>query len=281
MDRIISVRTVPLQYGDAKIKCHKIINYENSTGYVSQFHVHKYYECHFIKNGEAIFRMPGSDITLSDGEMLIIPPQTSHFSLACSSAQEHHVFEFSLCKTDESPKGIYKQLKSAFDHAALNAVKVSEALISSVKCFEEADACSTGEYLKCTALLTNIIFGIYERIESEHIGVDLFTAVNDFDTLLDVCISIADMSAENIAETVACSKRNLSRKLKNQYGVSLSFLRDRQCVKTAMKLLEETNNTIEQVAQDSGFKSANAMRIKFKKYTGVTPTGYRNLKIKK
>lgn len=280
MSKMLSVKSIPLQYGDCVIKCHKILNYENATSYVSQFHSHKYYECHFIKNGEAVFRTAERTITISNSQMLIIPPSLSHFSLKGYNDEKHVPFEFSISRIECEPKGVYAYMKNVLDNSVLQPIDVSQSLFDVVQTFENSNVNKISEYLKCVSLLTDAISKLFEECKKSALGKEFIVEATDFETMLDVCLTIPDMNMEEIANVTAYSRRNLSRKLQKHYGMPLSYLRDHMCVKTAMELLENTDATIEQIAQDSGFKSANAMRTKFKKHVNVTPNEYRKLKNK-
>ncbi len=280
MSNMLNVKSIPLQYGDCVVKCHKILNYENATSYVSQFHSHMYYECHFIKKGEAVFRTAEKSITISDSQMLIIPPSFSHFSLKGCSGEKHASFEFSMNRIESQPKGVFSYMKKVFDNAVLKPMNVSSNLIENIKKFENLSVDTIGEYLKCVTLLTGVFSELFDECVKGHSVKDFFVETTDFETLLDVCLTIPDMNMNEIANVTAYPRRNLSRKLQKYYGMPLSYLRDRGCVKTAMELLENTDATIEQIAQDSGFKSANAMRTKFKKHADITPNEYRKLKNK-
>ena len=82
------------------------------------------------------------------------------------------------------------------------------------------------------------------------------------------------LSAETLAQSLALSSRTLSRKLKDE-GTTLPQLRTEVGLAYAEVLLLETDKTVAQVADASGFTNATAFSRAFRRATGQTPSSWR------
>lgn len=83
------------------------------------------------------------------------------------------------------------------------------------------------------------------------------------------------VSLEEIAAQAGMSTRWLSRRFREQAGTTpLQWLLASR-VRRAQELLEVTSLSVEQVALQVGFESAVALRERFARSLGVSPTGYR------
>ncbi|MGW5255500.1 GlxA family transcriptional regulator [Streptomyces sp. NPDC004012] len=79
----------------------------------------------------------------------------------------------------------------------------------------------------------------------------------------------------DMAEQEAMSVRTFTRRFREEVGVSPGQWLARQRVERARHLLESTDLSIDQVARDSGFGTAQSMRQHLQTALGVTPTVYR------
>ncbi len=82
-------------------------------------------------------------------------------------------------------------------------------------------------------------------------------------------------SVSDLANSVSMSRRSLEREFRQRLGVSPHEWLIGQRIQSALRLLEQSDVSIEQVAQKSGFGSAPSMRRHFSRLLGTTPTAYR------
>ncbi|MFC8004132.1 GlxA family transcriptional regulator [Streptomyces olivaceus] len=83
-------------------------------------------------------------------------------------------------------------------------------------------------------------------------------------------IQLRDMAARE-----SMSVRTFTRRFREEVGVSPGQWLSRQRVERARHLLESTALSVDQVARDAGFGTAQSMRQHLQAALGVTPTGYR------
>ncbi|MFM9452929.1 GlxA family transcriptional regulator [Streptomyces europaeiscabiei] len=79
----------------------------------------------------------------------------------------------------------------------------------------------------------------------------------------------------DMAEQEAMSVRTFTRRFREEAGISPGQWLTQQRVERARHLLESTDLSIDQVAHDAGFGTAQSMRQHLQGALGVTPTAYR------
>lgn len=81
---------------------------------------------------------------------------------------------------------------------------------------------------------------------------------------------------ETLAAHAAMSLRNFARIFKREVGTTPAQFIERIRLEAAVKLLEETNQSMETVARECGFQSGEHFRLTFARRFGITPGQYRD-----
>ena len=84
-----------------------------------------------------------------------------------------------------------------------------------------------------------------------------------------------DLLLSTIAGRARMSTRTLSRRFRDQVGITPAQWLARARVRRAQHLLETTQLSIERVAAEAGFRSASVLREHFGNSLGVSPAAYR------
>ncbi|MEM9386163.1 MAG: AraC family transcriptional regulator ligand-binding domain-containing protein [Pseudomonadota bacterium] len=111
---------------------------------------------------------------------------------------------------------------------------------------------------------------VIRRIE----GPTAITALAPLRQAIAQSASLSDFNAESIAARGGLSVRAAQR-LANTNGTTLKALIEEVRLDTARELLRNPRITIEAVADLVGYSDARAFRRAFKRWTGETPTAYR------
>ena len=82
-------------------------------------------------------------------------------------------------------------------------------------------------------------------------------------------------SIDALAERMAMSRRSFTRHFQQATGCSVVQWLQHQRLALACRLLEQTTQSVEQIATHSGFQSALNLRTRFKATYGVSPGAYR------
>lgn len=84
-----------------------------------------------------------------------------------------------------------------------------------------------------------------------------------------------DVTLKQAATIFGYEYHYLSRLLNRNFAISFTDLLMGYRVEHALRLLQETDLPITQIAERSGFQSIRSFNLSFKKYTGETPANYR------
>lgn len=82
-------------------------------------------------------------------------------------------------------------------------------------------------------------------------------------------------SAEDAAIAIGTNRTYFSRMMNVEFGMKFSDLMNQYRINEAKMLLATTDNTIADIALESGFSDASYMNRKFRQIVGVTPRNYR------
>jgi len=85
-----------------------------------------------------------------------------------------------------------------------------------------------------------------------------------------------DLSVEHLAGRAAMSVRNFSRTFRREVGMTPARFVERARVDGARRLLEESTDSVDEIARRCGFGTAETMRRTFLRALHVTPSDYRN-----
>ncbi|QXE89235.1 GlxA family transcriptional regulator [Geomonas subterranea] len=84
-----------------------------------------------------------------------------------------------------------------------------------------------------------------------------------------------DLDNETLAAHAAMSLRNFARIFKREVGTTPARFIEQIRLEAAVKLLEETSQSVEAVARECGFQSGEHLRLTFARRFGITPGQYR------
>ena len=81
---------------------------------------------------------------------------------------------------------------------------------------------------------------------------------------------------EDLARQTATSVRTLTRKFRQETGMTPMQWLGQQRLQRARRLLERTGEPVDRIAAEVGFGTGTAMRQHFRAALGVSPRAYRN-----
>lgn len=134
---------------------------------------------------------------------------------------------------------------------------------------------------KDLALLVSKIFGLdYSRVSQSHFAIFSPLKKHEDDAILEAQNYIEEhylnnISIADIADKVAISHRNFTRRFKKATNNTPLEYVQRVKIEAAKRLLEKNNININDVMFSIGYNDAKSFRTIFKKITGLTPTEYK------
>lgn len=109
------------------------------------------------------------------------------------------------------------------------------------------------------------------QVERQEIPAGFAAALDEFEQNLS-----KDVTSAWLAQRSKLSPQRLARLTKRIFGLTPTQLITKTRIATASRLLRETDQSIAEIAQASGFYDHSAFTRAFRSATGVTPSSYRN-----
>ena len=251
-------------------------------------HDHDFYELVYVTEGYCLNNVDGLSTLIMEGDCFILPPGVVH------TYSGNRVTRIYNCVFDTGVLEPHLQyLRKLPGLAALfGPVPSREPLrlrlsLSERKAFLKrissmAELCNTHPLgwevqLPCElgCLLAEFARACSARGDAG-VGEDPYSAyVRHALSIIDASYADCDLSVHRIAALVGVSDDHLTRQFKQVTGISTQEYLRRYRFARAMSLLQ-TNCSIAQVAERSGFRTISYFSREFTKELGITPSKYRN-----
>ncbi len=221
-DFLFDVNFVDLSFGDAKISFFNFSKGE-SQDWNPMWHNHIYYEMHFSFSATVDYKFLDRDLTLNAGEMLIIPPSVEHESIiAPYQSRDFLVISLDIEKL-QTNDGNYESFVSALKENALKPIKIPENIKESLLVLDFEDNYKTllgNCRLKSAA--AQVVNSLFKKIMPEK---PIKNEEKHQKILIDLMMFSSGVTINQIAEATNYSKRQISRIIKAQYGMTFSEIR--------------------------------------------------------
>ena len=174
-----------------------------------------------------------------------------------------------------------RQMKNTF---IVTTTLVSRAAIRGGMDTEEALSLSDSYIRKCEIMVSrdqiinlqyHMVLDYTKRVEEERLGKDTSRLVSEVIKYVRRNISVRT-SVEDMAASMFVSRTHLAAKFKAESGMTLSEFILKEKVKEAKRLLKYTDKGLCAIGEYLGFSSQSHFTRVFKKYSGKTPSEYRN-----
>lgn len=241
-------------------------------------HNHDFYELYFLFDGEREFFVENKMFNVRSNTLVVVPPYSIH-------------------KTEGGP---YKRINLNISPSVLNpsqneflmelskqiAVKIQNEYIDLIKklLLEGAKLQLSGIKHKTEYLLSLIHTIIYFLSIQDTTSISATSTSHKIKSISPEVLKILSYINANynqqITLKILCdefflSKVSLCKKFKSVMNCSIMEYVNQMRLSKAKSLLRETNKTIEEIAFDCGFSSANYFGLIFKKEVGLSPLNYK------
>lgn len=243
--------------------------------WLSMLHAHSFTELFYVVNGDGYFSSEDGDKPIHKDSLIIINPNTRHTEKSSSSKRLTYIalgidntqFEFTEDgKKLNTPYHIYDFHNH--QHHILPLMKEMLAEIIEKK---------NGHEEICQNYFSILMLRIL-RITGESCSIAAPSAVPPECAVIKQYMDShykEGITLDLLAEVSHLNKYYLSHIFSDAFGISpINYLLERRILHSK-DLLKNSDFTITQIAQLSGFSSSNYFSQSFKKYTGLTPKGYR------
>ena len=258
----------------------------------TELNKHEYYEMVYVKRGEAVFEIAGSQGAIGPNDIVIIKPRQLHRVIVKSvSGCEFIVLYFEFVNQvnnqySEVPLEDFLNFVSGKESGNFLTLKVSQKndiIVLLNRILKEKENTDIGsEFLNLLLMLElfvlisralkmeweNSIKGKSAKLK-ELIKVSVNYINNNFER---------DISLKDISKYVFLSPSYFIKAFKDEMKISPINYLLRLRVERAKELLTETGQKIGDIAINVGFSNQQRFNEIFRKYTGMTPLQYRKQK---
>lgn len=238
-------------------------------------HCHSFFELHLCLEGQCEYSIDGQNCVISKGQYLLVPPKMLHTIIKQSTDFKKFIWGFSIednsLSSEISQKAEASPIKS-YDNEVSDAI---QAMIIN----EESK--NFGFYSVIVANLMSVyayIIRDYTDGEYEQMQGNYCKKTSSF--IKDISVFISDNllyspNADDIADQFSVSRSMLDKLCRKECGRSVAELKKLIQLEKIRELLVNTNKTLDEIADLSGFADRFTMGKFFKNHEGMPPGEYR------
>lgn len=252
-------------------------------------HLHMIYEMHVLLNGEAQIISNENSHLLKKGEIALIPPKVYHsisnvtpqFQLVSLSFQ---LYPISKPKCQEEFR--FHQLLTLLQKQQIHLLGPQPEIIHIIQQIRMQNTSLLAETDLINTYVMQMLIYLFRAVSPS-----LEMPVRTRDTTAKSAKSIemerqkviesyiaeryADSSILELADMLAISEQHLRRFLRDHYSMSFSQLVNSHRINVSKHLLQNTDKTISEIAEQVGFHSFQNFSVTFKKYIGCSASEFR------
>lgn len=249
---------------------------------------HDHFEMVYLKRGDAIFQVSGSDVAMGSNDIIIIKPNQPHkFIVRSSGGCEFLVLSFKFSNTQDenySDVSLADFIEFVNDDSTafinLRLSRKNEIVGVMNRILREHDKQQIwGDYL-CYLLIMELFILVSRTLKQEWEQSIKSRSVKLKELL---CISKEyieanydkELSLADVAGYVFLSESYFAHTFKDEFGISPKRYLLNVRIDAAKDLLANTDQKINDIAKEIGFSSQQRFNDIFKKYEKMTPLHFR------
>ncbi|MBQ4526929.1 MAG: helix-turn-helix transcriptional regulator [Clostridia bacterium] len=256
-------------------------NYVYNNDGETPLHIHLYYELAYTDSPmNTIFE--DKTVNHENNRLIIIPPSLPHAMQRIGHNYDASVFmNFSLKKFASVPGfSLYNTLTEIL--AEPLALEVPQRAAEIMRRFDSSHPETVINDRFLTSQNFHELITIILKSANRDINPGKSVSVTDSNASRAYMITMmisnhfnTDITAEQVAQKLKISTRQVSRIINSTYGKTFKELICDLRMKRAVKLLTTTDKTVAEIAGEVGYNASKGFYNAFKKYYGCLPTEYR------
>lgn len=282
---------VEFRWGNYGIRVHKFHYTSFPAGKVVQFHKHSHFEFHFIPRGKGKVILVQELFPLYEGLMYLTGPGVLHYQEADAFEQMDELCLYIDIERlpDTAPaadwgarweqaeaEACVRQLESLPLRPAADSYRAMECFLTAYRAWQENEP---GLFTVIKQSVIQILLrttrayavlpqpGLPSRDMKHYRYQQAIQFIKDN--------YMAPLTLEIVAERVQISPRQLQRIFREQTGGTFSEYIEQARLMHVCRELTESDMTIDRIAMQNGFSSANYLHYVFKRKLGTTPMQFR------
>ena len=226
------------------------------TKFTLSAHSHDYYHLIYVMDGRVEVKVGGKEFTLNKYDMFIAPARALH-SLSSDTGYTQLGINFYPVES----------MKSVFSHPA--ALVLPEIMTYA----ERAASLDPGNRFYDEQLIA--LCDLVVSTTAAGMSSDLDPQKRRMLEYIESSIG-GEFSLPMMAEKFYISESSLERKCREFFGTGVLALRNRKRFERACELLANSDHSVRTISLELGFAESSNFSAFFKKYSGSSPTDYRN-----
>ncbi len=259
----------------------EFIEFEKSVSPYKQhttiLHSHEYYELYFLLEGTRQFFIGNRMYVVDSNTLVVVPP----FVLHKTDGGPYMRININISSNLLKPQYI-EMLGEIQKHFAINLTPpFKDVILYLLNVGAEEFSENTANKRDISLAITETILFILSKNELITTDLSAVTVKNDSSSLILKIVSFLNgnytraITLEEICKTFFISKMSLCTKFKFYMHCTVNEYLTRLKLTKAKELLVNTDKSIEKIAAECGFSSANYFGLIFKKEIGLSPLNYR------
>jgi AraC-like DNA-binding protein/mannose-6-phosphate isomerase-like protein (cupin superfamily) len=238
-------------------------------------HKHLVHELHYIYEGELRFNFDES-IVCKPGMYIFIPSDVVHSIDDIAAHTRKLVIGFDISSRNEIIRDIFTKIRVP---VARRETKAFHELAQAIMHKSAMRNLTTSVSIACIVhtLLLEIVdsLTVHTKNRVQHLGKSEDSRrINQVLSFINENV-FHNIAVEDVAKALNLSVRQLSRICHRLFGHSVSQVITKIQLKEISALLIDSNCSIAEIAEITGFSSPYSFSRHFSHYTGVTPSSYR------
>ena len=249
--------------------------------YFEHKHSHTYYELHIITEGENRYQIGDEEIAVKKGEFLLITPNLPHMFIG----RRENTEKFGLCflaLTQERASREECEIVSLLPKGGYVISNATEAMIQFAALAANEKKTPAWGSVRNVRLLSGLILVEAVRMLDDrpapaagaqpYKNDERFALAEQFiKDNIQRCIT-----CQIVANTIHISTRQLDRVFQKESGLTVAGYIERYRYNMAKRMLSTTQESIQKISFELGFKTQYNFSRFFKRMEGATPSGYRD-----
>lgn len=267
----------------------KSIERFHDTSWSMKPNCHDFFEMVYIKKGNVVFEIAGTEVFTGPNDIIIIKPNEPHkFTVKSKTGCDFIVLNFRFVNSinqgfSEVSLDDFLNFVKSRELGSFISLKVSqknEIIVLLDRILKERENIEiNSEFLSYLLILE--LFVLISRVLKIEWENSIKGKSSKLKELIDASVKFIEgnfereISLSDIANYVFLSQSYFARAFKEYMGVSpINYLLMVR-IKRAKELLKESNQKVMEISQNVGFSSQQRFNEIFKKNTGMTPLEYR------
>lgn len=267
---------VSSKFSELEFKLHSVTNSNFGRDWHSSMHFHYYAELFYITSGSGSFRISEEIINVKENDLIIINPNNLHTEYSFDKDPMKYIC---LGIEDLYFENVAGEDNKKHKYLLINLAEHRETILDYLtNLLYEVDNKPKYYEISCHSIFSSFLIYLIRNINS-----DFKVRENTQEASIE-CVNVKeyidyhyneDITLDTLASLTYINKYHLAHSFKKYVGISPINYLIKQRIEKSKFLLNNTNYTVDKIAEIIGFNSSSYFSQAFKKQVGASPKEYK------